>query len=108
MSDIIKVEENTLIITQKAVSQIKEFERTKKAIEEKEKEFKEQLIAAMEEYGIKTYESPDKSLQITYVPETLSTTFDSKALKDDDFDTYQKYLKDTYRKPSIRMTIRED
>lgn len=106
MNEIIKVEEGTLIVAQKAIEQIKDFERKRKLIEQKEKKFKEQLIEVMQEYGIKSYESPDKSLQITLVPETVSTTFDSKALWKDDFETYQKYLKDTTRKASVRMTIR--
>ena len=62
----------------------------------------------MEERNIKSYESPDKSLQITYVPESLSVTFDSKAFKEYDFDTWQKFTKDVNRKASIRMTIRDN
>ncbi len=107
MEELVRVEENTLIVAEKYIEQIKDFERKRKLIEEKEKEFKEQLLQAMQEHGIKTYESPDKSLQITYVPETLSTTFDSKAFRDYDFETYQKFLKDVNRKASVRMTIRE-
>lgn len=106
MNEIVKVEEGTLIVAQKAIEQIKDFERKRKLIEQKEKEFKEQLIEVMEENNIKSYESPDKSLQITYVPKSLSTTFDSKALWKDDFETYQKYIKDVERKASIRMTMR--
>lgn len=106
MDELVRVEENTLIVAQKTIEQIKDFERKRKLIEEKEQEFKDQLIKAMQEYGIKSYESPDKSLKITYVPESLSTTFDSKAFRDYDFETYQKFLKDVERKASIRMTIR--
>ena len=108
MNELIRVEENTLIVAEKYIEQIKDFERKRKLIEEKENEFKEELLKAMEEYNIKSYESPDKSLKITYVPETLSTTFDSKAFRDYDFDTYKKFLKDVNRKPSVRMTIREE
>lgn len=106
MNELIRIEENTLIVPERAIEQIKDFERKKKLIEEKEKEFKEQLLKVMEENGIKSYESPDKSLQITYIPESLSTTFDSKAFRDYDIETYQKFIKDVNRKASIRMTIR--
>lgn len=108
MDELVRVEENKLIVAQKTIEQIKDFERKRKLIEEKEQEFKEQLIKAMQEYGIKSYESPDKSLKITYVPETLSTTFDSKAFREYDFETWQKFTKDVERKPSVRMTIREE
>lgn len=106
MNELIKVEENQMIVAESLIEQIKNFEAKRKIIEEKEKEFKEELLKTMEKYNIKSWESPDKSLQITYVPESLSTTFDSKAFSKDDFETYQKYLKDVNRKASIRMTIR--
>lgn len=108
MNDLVKVEENQIIIAEKVIEQIKDFERKRKLIEEKEKEFKEQLLQAMEKYNLKSYESPDKSLLITYVPESLSVVFDSKAFRDYDFDTWQKFSKDQTRKASIRMTIRGD
>ena len=95
MEELVRVEENTLIVAEKAIEQIKNFEIKKKIIEEKEKEFKEQLLKKMEEYNIKSYESTDKTLKITYVPESLTTTFDSKAFRDYDFETWQKFTKDT-------------
>lgn len=106
MNELIKVEENQMIVAETLVEQIKSFEAKRKIIEEKEKEFKEELLKTMEQYNIKSWESPDKSLQITYVPESLSTTFDSKAFRDYDFETYQKFIKDVNRKASIRLTIR--
>lgn len=106
MNELIKVEENQMIVAETLVEQIINFEAKRKIIEEKEKVFKEELLKTMEKYNIKSWESPDKSLLITYVPETLSTTFDSKAFSKDDFETYQKYLKDVNRKASIRLTIR--
>lgn len=108
MNELIRVEENTLIVAQKAIEQIKEIEKNKKLLEEQEQEFKTQLLKAMEEYNIKSWEAPDKSIQITYVPESLSVLFDSKAFRDYDFETWQKFTKDSIRKASIRMTIREE
>ena len=106
--ELIKVEENTLIVAEKYIEQIKDFERKRKLIDEKEQEFKEQLLKQMEAYNIASYESPDKSLKITYVPESLSTSFDSRAFRDYDFETYQKFLKDVNKKAYVRMTIREN
>lgn len=108
MNELIKVEENTMIVAEKAIEQIKDFERKKKLIEEKEAEFKEQLLKTMEEYNIKSYESPDKSLKITYTPETLSMIFDSARFKEEHQDLYFEYQKESKRKPSVRMTIRND
>lgn len=106
MNELIKVEESQLIVSEKAIEQIKDFERKKKLIEEKEKEFKEELLKAMEEYNIKSWEAPDKSLQITYVPESLRMTFDSTKFKQEHQDMYFEYQKESMTKPSIRMTIR--
>lgn len=51
----------------------------KKQCEEQEKELKDQLKKAMEEYGVKKFESD--VLNITYVAETTSTSIDSTKLK---------------------------
>lgn len=51
----------------------------KKQCEEQEKELKDQLKKAMEEYGVKKFESD--ILNITYVAETTSTSIDSAKLK---------------------------
>lgn len=106
MNELIKVEENQLIVAEKAIEQIKDFERKKKLIEEKEKEFKDELLKAMEEYNIKSWEAPDKSLQITYVGENIRMTFDSARFKQEHQDMYFEYQKESITKPSIRMTIR--
>lgn len=106
MDEMIKVEENTLIVAERAIEQIKDFERKRKLIDEKEKDFKEQLLKTMEEYGIKSYESPDKSLKITYIPENISMIFDSTRFKEEHLDMYFDYQKESTKKASIRMTIR--
>ena len=106
MNELIKFEENQMIVAEKAIEQIKDFERKKKLIEDKEKEFKEQLLKAMEEHGIKTWESPDKSLQVTYVGENIRMSFDSARFKEEHQAMYFEYQKESITKPSIRMTIR--
>lgn len=108
MNELIRVEEGTLIVAEKTIEQIKDFERKRKLIEQKEQEFKEQLLKAMEEYNIKSYESPDKSLKITYTPENIAMTFDSAKFKEDHLDMYFDYQKESPKKASIRMTIREE
>ena len=45
MNDLIKVEENTLIVAEKAIEQIKDYERKIKIINEKEAEFKVWILA---------------------------------------------------------------
>lgn len=51
----------------------------KKQVEAKEKELKEKLKEAMEQYGIKKFSSDE--LEITYVPDGTRTTVDGTKLK---------------------------
>ncbi len=62
----------------------------------------------MEENELKSYESNDKTLKITYTPKTISTTFDSTLFQKENPNLYKKYLKETERKGSVRITIREE
>lgn len=107
-SEIIRVEEGQLIIVKNAIENIKKMEQKKKEIDLKEKEFKSNLEQIMKENGITSYESMDKTLKISYTPETETRTFDSTTFQKENPELYTKYLKDGIRKGSIRITIRED
>lgn len=104
----LKVEEGQLIIVKDTIEKIKELELTKKMIDEKQKEFKTELEKIMGENGITSYESNDKTLKITYTPETFSMNFDSTTFQKENPELYSKYLKETHRKGSVRITIRGD
>lgn len=103
----LKVEEGQLIIVKDTIEKIKELELTKKMIDEKQKQFKSELEKIMGENGITSYESNDKTLKISYTPETITTTFDSTTFQKDNPELYTKYLKESFRKGSIRITVRE-
>ena len=71
--ELIKIENNQLLLADKVIDQIRNLEIEKKLIEEKEKEFKEKLIKIYEDNGIdrsSNFESYDKSLKISYTPKT--------------------------------------
>ena len=61
------------------LQQIAALVTTKKQIEAQEKELKDKLKEAMEQYGVKKFESD--ILNITYVAESTSTSIDSAKLK---------------------------
>ena len=107
-NELYRIEDDTLIIAKNIIDAIKNFEKEKKEIEEQEQKLREKLLEAMEKYGHDKWVSPDGTLMVSYTPENEYTTFDSKKLKEDDFDTYFKYLKTSTKKASIRMTIKED
>ena len=105
-SEIIKVEEGQLIIVENAIENIKRLELQKKMIDAKQKEFKKKLEQLMEENNITSYESNDKTLKISYTPETVITRFDSTAFQKENPDLYTKYIVDSIRKGSVRITVR--
>lgn len=106
--ELIRVEEQQLIIAQEVVNKIKELETEKKLIEAKEKEFKTKLENLMEENGLKSFESNDKSLKITYTPKSVSDTFSSKLLYEKYPDIWRECLIRSERKGSVRITVRDN
>ena len=108
--ELIKIENNQLLLADKAINQIRNLEIEKKLIEEKEKEFKEKLIKIYEDNGIdksSNFESYDKSLKISYTPKTVNYTFSSKVLQEKYPDIYRECLVKSERKGSIRITVRD-
>lgn len=80
-----------------------ELVRIKEA-EEKVESFKERLAQIMKANNVKSIKN--EFFNITYVDDSVSTSFDSKKLKEDDIDTYNKYLKTTTRKGFVKLTIK--
>lgn len=107
--ELIRVEEKQLIVAEEIIQKIKDLETKKKLIDEKEKEFKEKLIKVIEENELSntSFESNDKTLKITYTPGGTTQQFSSKALQEEDIETWRKYLRPQTRKGSIRITVRE-
>ena len=84
---------------------IAENELKLKIMQEQNKKFKEQLLIEMEERGIKKIEND--YLLLSYIEPTDRETFDSKALKEDDQDTYDKYVKISPIKSSVRIKVKD-
>jgi hypothetical protein len=108
--ELIKIENNQLLLADKVIDQIRNLEIEKKLIEEKEKEFKEKLIKIYEDNGIdrsSNFESYDKSLKISYTPKSIDYRFSSKVLEEKYPDIYRECLVKSERKGSIRITVRD-
>lgn len=108
--ELIKIEDNQLLVADKVIDQIRNLEIEKKLIEEKEKEFKEKLIKIYEDNGIdrsSNFESYDKSLKISYTPKSIDYRFSSKVLQEKYPDIYRECLVKSERKGSIRITVRD-
>lgn len=76
----------------------------KKRIEEQEKEMRVQLMAAMEKYGVKSFEN--ENVKFTYIAPTTRTTIDSTKLKKDLPDVVAKYSKTSNVSASVKITVK--
>ena len=107
-NQLVKVDEGSLIIAQQIQEQLINFQIEKKKIDKQEKELKNKLEDIMRENNITKYESNDKKLMITLGEDSITETIDKNELWLQYPDVYRKVVKETPRKGSLRITIRED
>lgn len=105
MTAILKVENNTVSLTEEVKAQIRAVTMAKKEAEKTEKELKEAILKAMEENNILKYEADD--MLITYVQGTYKEQLDSKRLKAEQENLYNEYTKFVKVSPSVRITLRD-
>lgn len=87
------------------MKQIAAISKQKKELEEQEKQVRTSLEAAMEQYGIKSFDND--ILKVVYVAPTTKTSVDSAKLKKEQPDIYAKYTKTSDVKASVRITVKE-
>ena len=104
----IQVVENQLVLTRQLQSEIIGFEKQKALINEIERELKTKLEKAMGDNGITSYETNDKKIKISYTPETTMETLDRDKLFTEFPEAYRACIKDTPRKASVRITVRDN
>lgn len=102
--ELIKIENNVPILDAEISSQIAEFERQAKFIEEQEKRLKSAILKEMEAKGIIGIETD--ALKITYVAPTDREKFDSKQFRSDHSELYDEYVSMTPVKSSIRIKVK--
>ena len=84
-----------------------ELETQKKVIEDTEKEMKRKLEEVMRENHITSFESNDKTLRISLGEDSTTETIDKDKLWLEHPDIYKECVKESSRKGSLRITIRE-
>lgn len=67
-------------------------------------EYRKKALEEMERRGILNIQVG--KVKMTYVPRTVRATFDSKSFKAAEPDLYEKYIKKTEVKPSLRITVK--
>ena len=76
----------------------------KKKIEEQEKEMRGKLLAAMEQYGVKKFDTPE--VTFTYIAPTTRNTIDSAKLKKELPDVAEKYTKTSNVSASVKIEVK--
>lgn len=106
MANLVKKENNQLLIQQEVVEKLKEFKRQKKEIKKYEDDLKAALIKAMKESGVKSFENDD--IKISYIEPTVryKDDVDISKLKSDGLYSCYCTEKEIPVKESVRITVR--
>ena len=102
--------EETALLTMKkdaaaVIKKIVALTIQKKQIEDQEKEMRAQLMKAMEQYGVKKFESD--SVTFTYTAPTVRNSIDSTKLKKELPDVAAKYMKTSNVSASVKIEVKE-
>ena len=105
MNELVKIENNEIIVKKGAIEQLKNFYELKAKMDIMEKELKQGLKEVMEEKGVKKFIV--NGLCASIKDSTTRTTIDSKKLKEECPDIYKEYSKTTDVASSITLTFSE-
>jgi predicted phage-related endonuclease len=104
-NDLVAIDGNGCpVIPQNVITRIVELERDMKVVQEQEKKMREDLKAAMEEYGIVNLKTDE--IQISYTSGGERETFDTAAFKADFAELYAKYTKKTAINPTVKIALK--
>lgn len=106
MSELIRVENNNVVIAQEVIEAIVSIEDRKKQAEAEEKEMKEQFLKAMEEYGVNQIKND--YFTISYKAPYERESIDTKALTSDFPKIAEQYKKVSKCKASVAIKVVED
>lgn len=106
MTDLITVENGTGLLNAEIAEKIAYFERKIKEIKEVEDNLRAGILEEMEAKGIKKIETED--FTITYKDSYEKEQFQTKQLRVDDPDLYDRYIKLTSVKSSIVIKLKEE
>ena len=98
--ELIKIENGAIALHEEVEMQLKAFQVEKARMEMLEKEIKEAMLQAMEQNGIKSYES--ENVKIIYKGPTTRKTVDTAALKEQGL--YEAFTKESPVKASVSIS----
>jgi hypothetical protein len=101
--ELVKIENGQIVIAQEVEDRLKAFQIEKARMDMLEKQIKEAMLKAMEDNGIKSYESDN--VRITYKAPTTRSSVDTKALKEQGL--YDSFVKTSPVKASVVVTWKD-
>lgn len=101
----IELDEEQIATIKEATAIIEKAKAEQKSAEDRLTAVKESLLVAMQENGVKKFQSDN--LTITYVDEVEKVTIDSARLKKEMPEIAEQYSKKTIQKASVRITLKE-
>lgn len=99
----VQVIENQIVVANDLLKELKSWQDYKKKMEAKEKKVKAEILKAMRENGIKSFEND--VVKITYVPESTKKALDTDMLKA--LGIYENFLTETTTSDFVRMTFKK-
>lgn len=104
---VLVVDKDLQVAFEEAENYLIAKEREFKMAEAKAKDLRQKLCDLCEQQGIKSWETPDGLVKITYIAPTDNITVDSKKLKEEFPKAYIECQKLYKKKSFIRVTIRD-
>lgn len=105
MSEIVKIENGEITVSQEIVNKIIEFNKAKKEMEYQEKLLKDGLMEAMNKVGMEHFSI--NGLSATIRKGSNRTTLDTTRLKSECPEIYKAYSKTSEVKPSLVLTVND-
>lgn len=105
----ISVKDQQIIISERALHEMKklqEFQLTIQEMENEEKEIKQAMTEAMRKAGVKKFEND--FISISYVPESTRENLDKAKLKEKHPNIYKECVKESKVKDFVRITYKEN
>lgn len=102
MNNLIEYKDNQVVVAEEAIKKLRKLEEKRLEAELAMKNFKEELLELMEQNNFKeSFEV--KGMKVTYKKPSQRTTLDSKKVKEELPDVFEKYSKTSDVKSSISI-----
>lgn len=101
--ELIEIVNGEVKVLPQKLQELKNMQQVKLMAEIREKELKEELLEAMEEYGIKNIQA--EGFNATYVASTVRKGLDTKSFKEEQPELFELYKKESNTKAYVKVSF---